>query len=144
MIGAIGTPPMKRMPKAMQLSTRAVPMSGCLRIRIPEMPSTARTGTMTMLRLAGTVDPTGQQVGGEDGQGQLHQLRRLQLEHADADPPRRASGRHPEVGHEHHDQQGHGADAPGEPGWSRHFAVVDPRETGAGRRCPRPSRAPGG
>ena len=32
----------------MQPRTSAVPMSGCFRMRTPEMPSTARTGTMTV------------------------------------------------------------------------------------------------
>ena len=48
MIGPMGTPPMNRIPKAMQLSTRAVPMSGCFRMRTPEMPRTASTGTITI------------------------------------------------------------------------------------------------
>jgi hypothetical protein len=48
MIGVIGTPPMNRMPKAIQLRTSAVPMSGCFRMSTPEIPSTARTGTMTI------------------------------------------------------------------------------------------------
>ncbi len=86
MIGAMGTPPMNRMPKAMQLSTSAVPMSGCFRMSTPEIPSTARTGTMTIFGRR-RVGPAGQQVGGEDGQGQLHQLRRLHLQHPEPDPP---------------------------------------------------------
>ena len=134
---------MNRMPKAMQLSTRAVPMSGCFRMSSPEMPSTASTGTMTIFGLRRPVGPTGQQVGGEDGQGQLHQLGRLQLEHPEPDPPGRAAGGDPEVGYQDEHQQSHGHHdqrAPDGPP----LAVVHPGQRPAGHPSPRPSTAPGG
>ncbi len=119
-MGAMGTPPMNRTPKAMQPSTMAVPMSGCFKMRAPEIPSTASTGTMTILGSDG-VGPAGQEVGGEDGQGQLHELGRLQLQHPEPDPARRAPGGVPDAMHQDQDQQDHGPHRQGPPDACRHL-----------------------
>ena len=47
--GARGTPLMKRTPKAMQLRTMAVPMSGCLMISAADTISMPMTGAITCL-----------------------------------------------------------------------------------------------
>ena len=47
--GRSSTPDMNRIPKAMQLRTIAVPMSGCLMMSAPDTTSTPMTGAMTCL-----------------------------------------------------------------------------------------------
>ncbi len=69
-----------------------------------------RTGVTTRFGLAEPVGAPGEQVGGEDADGQLHELRGLEPQHAGADPPGRAAGRHPHAGDEHGHEQAEGDD----------------------------------
>ena len=125
--GASATPLMNRMPKAVQLSTMAVPMSGCLMMRAAETTSTPMTGAMTCLAGARPVGAPDHDVGGEDHEGQLHELGGLEAEQPEPDPARRAAGRHAEAGHQHGDQQAEGHDHQGDAELAP-LAVVDPGE----------------
>ena len=76
-------------------------MSGCFSTSRPDTVSRPSSGTTTALVLLETIGTPGQEVGGEDRHGQLHELRRLDAQGPEADPAARPARHHTDAGHEH-------------------------------------------
>ena len=101
-------PAAKSIEKVMQPMTMAVPRSGCLTMRTAATAMKKNRGRTKACHWSAALAPAGEQVGGEDDHGELHQLGRLELDRADADPPARAAGEMAEAGHEDDDEKAEG------------------------------------
>ena len=126
----------------MQASTSAVPMSGCLSTSRPATASRTEQGDHHRPRRCDPVGPAGQQVGGEHGHGQLHELRGLDAQLPETDPPARSPRHHADAGDEHGHEQAEGATS------SRTPARGATSRSASGRRRrrrwrPAPSTGPG-
>ena len=101
------------MAKVMQAITMAVPRSGCFRMRIADTASRKRSGLHDGAPVIRSFGAPGEQVGGEDDEGELHQLGGLHLDGPGADPAARPAGEVAHVRDEDHGEQAehrHGQD----------------------------------
>ena len=83
----------------------AVPRSGCATMRTAGAARDQEEGADDPPVGCALVEPAGDQIGREDRQRQLHQLRRLEPELAETDPPARALHVDPEPGHQDHEEE---------------------------------------
>ena len=89
----------------MKPRTMAVPMSGWARIRTQAKPVTRISGPDDAAVGGVLIEAAGDEVRGEEREGQLHQLGRLQAELPEADPSARPHGVHAEAGHQHDEEE---------------------------------------